>query len=305
MRRLFLLPALVLAVGAWLGFSENGLSALARLAGAASGDRLTVEQPSGRLVGPLGFGRLSWKEPGLGVVVDDLRIDWTPGALFEQRLAIGELAAARLRIDIASSDEATPPPASLTLPVAVDIQKMLISRLDYGQVFSAGDLRGVFASDGMTHRLSDFGARGCVAVVIAGSAELGGSAPLPLRVNASIAGKLDDHAVRLAVSADGPLERIEVKVTAEQGVSGSGRALFTPFARQPFAEARLELADVDPAAWIDGAPAARLTLQADVRPDERQADAIAGQLRAAQRQRRPARPPAPAARANERPLYLE
>ena len=83
MRRLFLLPALVLAVGAWLGFSENGLSALARLAGAASGGRLAVEQPSGRLVGPLGFGRLRWKEPGLEVVVDDLRIDWTPGALFE------------------------------------------------------------------------------------------------------------------------------------------------------------------------------------------------------------------------------
>ena len=219
--------------------------------------------------------RLSWKEPGLEVVVDDLRIDWTPGALFEKRLAIGELAAARLRLDIASSDEATPPPASLTLPVAVDIQKMAISRLDYGQVFSAGDLRGVFASDGTTHRLSDFGARLGLAV-IAGSAELGGSAPLPLRVDASIAGKLDDQAVRLAVSADGPLERIEVKVAAEEGVSGSGRALLTPFARQPFAEARLELADVDPAAWIDGAPAARLTLQADVRPDERQADAVAG-----------------------------
>jgi len=275
MRRLFLLSALVLAVGVWLGFSESGLSALARLAGAASGGRLAVEQPSGRLVGPLGFGRLSWKEPGLEVVVDDLRIDWTPGALFEKRLVIGQLAAARLRLDIASSDEATPPPASLVLPVAVDIQKMAISRLDYGQVFSAGDLRGVFASDGTTHRLSDFGAQLGLAV-IAGSAELGGSAPLPLRVDASVAGKLDDQAVRLAVSADGPLDRIELKVAAEEGVSGNGRALLTPFARQPFAEARLELADVDPAAWIDGAPAARLTLQADVRPDERQVDAVAG-----------------------------
>ena len=275
MRRLFLLSALVLAIGVWLGFSESGLSALARLAGAASGGRLAVEQPSGRLVGPLAFARLSWKEPGLEVEVDDLRIDWSPGALFEKRLVIGELAAARLRLDIASSDEATPPPASLVLPVAVNIKKMVISRLDYGQVFSAGDLRGVFASDGQTHRLSDFGARLGLAV-IAGSAELGGSAPLPLRVDASIAGKLDDQAVRLAVSADGPLDRIEVKVTAEEGVSGNGRALLTPFARQPFAEARLELADVDPAAWIDGAPAARLTLQADVRPDERQADAVAG-----------------------------
>ena len=280
MKRLFLLLnlallAAIIAAGFWLGFSESGLGALARLASTASGGRLTVDQPSGHFVGPLAFARLSWKEPGLEVEINDLRIDWTPASLFEKRLVVGELAAARLRFDITSSDEATPPPASLTLPVTVDIKKMAMSRLDYGQVFSAGDLRGIFASDGQTHRLSDLGAR-IGRAVIAGSAELGGSAPLPLRADASVAGKLDDQAVRLAVSAEGALERIELKFTAEEGVRGSGRALLTPFARQPFAEARLELADVDPAAWIDGAPAARLTLLADVRPDARQADAVAG-----------------------------
>jgi len=274
-RPLFLFVVLLLATGFWLGFSESGLITLTRLASKASAGRFAVDQPSGRLVGPLAFARLSWKEPGLEVEVDDLSIAWTPAALFEKRLVIGELAAARLRLDIASSDEATPPPASLVLPVAVDVKKMAVSRLDYGQVFSVGDLRGVFASDGKTHRLNDFGARLGLAV-IAGSAELGGSAPLPLRADASIAGKLDDQAVRLTVTAEGPLERIELKVTAAEGVSGSGRALLTPFARQAFAEAWLELADVDPAAWIDGAPAARLTLQADVRPDEREVDAVAG-----------------------------
>ena len=39
--------------GIWLGFSESGLGALARLAAVASGGRLSLEQPSGRLVGPL------------------------------------------------------------------------------------------------------------------------------------------------------------------------------------------------------------------------------------------------------------
>ena len=69
MKRLFSSSRLpcVLAVGVWLGFSESGLGALARLAGAASGGRFAVEQPSGRLVGPLAFARLSWKEPGLEV----------------------------------------------------------------------------------------------------------------------------------------------------------------------------------------------------------------------------------------------
>ena len=274
-RPLLLFAVLILAAGTWLGFSESGLVALARLASSASGGRLVIEQASGRLVGPLAVARLSWKAPELEIEVDDLHIEWTPAALFDKRLVIGELTMARLRLDIASAAEATPPPDSLTLPVAVDIQKMVISRLDYGQVFSVGDLRGAFASDGLTHRLSDFGAR-LGRAVIAGSAELGGSAPLPLRAEASIAGEIDDQAVRLTLKAAGPLERIELTVAAAEGVSGSGRVLLTPFARQPFAEARLELIEVDPAVWIDGAPSARLALQATIRPDERQADAIAG-----------------------------
>ncbi|WP_153145405.1 translocation/assembly module TamB domain-containing protein [Dechloromonas sp. H13] len=276
-RLVVLLIALLLAAGAWFGLSESGLVALARLAGAASGGRLQIEAAGGRLLGPLSVARLGWREPGLAVDIEGLRLDWSPGALLDRRLVIHELAAARVRLDIASSDQASTPPASLRLPVAVDVEKVLISRLDYGDTLSAGNLRAVIASDGRSHRLRDFSGELGLAK-IAGTAELGGDAPLPLNAELSIAGQLDEQPLRLTASAAGPLDRIVLAIAAKEGVRGSGQALLTPFARQPFAEARLELADVDPAAWLAGAPTARLQLQAELRPDEGRAGAVAGKF---------------------------
>ncbi len=264
--------------GIWLAFSESGLGTLARLAVAASGGRLTVEQPSGRLLGPLAFARVIWSEPGTEVVIERLQIDWSPAALLERRLSIAELAAARLAIEIASSDEASTPPASLRLPLAVDVKKLAISRLDYGKLFSADDLQAAYVGDGADHRLT--GVRGRFGkTVIAGEVTLGADAPMPVRVSATLSGELDEQPVRLVVDAAGPLERVVLKVMAEEGLRGDGQVTLTPFARHSFAEAQLALTDVDPAAWIAGAPAARLTLRVQVKPDERQDGALGGDFK--------------------------
>lgn len=261
--------------GIWLAFSESGLGTLARLTASASGGRLTLEQPSGRLLGPLAFARVIWSEPGTEVVIERLQIDWSPAALLERRLSIAGLAAARVAIEIASSDEASTPPASLRLPLAVDVNNIAISRLDYGKLFSAGDLQAAFVSDGADHRLTavrgQFGK-----TAISGEMTLGADAPLPVQVSAMLAGQVDEQPVRLVVDAAGPLERIVLKVMAEEGLRGDGQVTLTPFARHSFAEAQLALADVDPAAWIAGAPAARLTLRAQIKPDERQDGALGG-----------------------------
>jgi len=261
--------------GIWLGFSESGLGTLTRIAASASGGRLSLEQPSGRLLGPLAFARVIWSEPGTEVVIERLQIDWSPAALLERRLSIAELAAARVAIDIASSDEASTPPASLRLPLAVDVNKIAISHLDYGKLFSVGDLQAAYVGDGTSHRLSrvrgQFGK-----TAISGEMTLGADAPLPVQASATLSGQVDEQPVRLVVDAAGPLERLVLKVMAEEGLRGDGQVTLTPFARHSFAEAQLALADVDPAAWIAGAPVARLTLRAQIRPDERQNGALSG-----------------------------
>ena len=77
------LLATVASGGIWLGFSESGLGALARLAVSAGGGRLGLEQPTGRLVGPLAIGRVTWNEPGTSIVIEGLQLDWSRHNAFE------------------------------------------------------------------------------------------------------------------------------------------------------------------------------------------------------------------------------
>ena len=269
------LIGLTAAAGIWLGFSESGLSTLARLAESASGGQLSLEQPSGRLAGPLAFGRIAWQAPGVDVAIEQLRIDWSPRQLLLARLSIAELAAARVAVDIAGSDEASEPPAGLALPVAVDIEKIAISALEYGKAVSLANLHAAFASDGRNHRLSDV--RGSVdKTTITGEMTLGGETPLPVQVSATLSGQLDEQPVRLIAKAAGPLDRILLKISAAEGLQGDAQVTLTPFARHAFVEAQLALADVDPAAWVAGAPQARLKLHAQVKPDEQQAGVLNG-----------------------------
>ena len=262
----------------WLGFSESGLATVARFAETASGGQLRLEQPSGRLAGPLSFERIAWQGPGVDVQIERLRVDWSPSELLLAHLSISEITAARVAVNMAASDEPSEVPVSLRLPVAVDVEKVAISVLDYGSGFSATDLHARFASDGRKHRLSDL--RGKVdKTEISGNMALGGDAPLPVQASATLAGTIDEQPVRLRAEATGPLDSLLLKLTAEEGVRGDAHVTLTPFARHVFAEAHLALADVDPAAWIDGAPQARLTLQAEVRPDEQQAGALSGDFK--------------------------
>ena len=64
----------------------------------------------------------------------------------------------------------------------------------------------------------------------------------------------------------GPLERLAVSAVATQGVAGHAEMALTPFAEAAFANARVQLDDIDPAAWQPGAPQARLSVVADLQP---------------------------------------
>lgn len=261
---LSLLASLV-AGAIWLSQSESGLQSVAQIASQASGGRLLIEQSSGRLSGPLRIEHLAWTSPGIKISVDGLRLDWQPGALLHGQLAISELSADLLRLDIAGSNQASPPPSDLRLPVAVNIEKVAISQFDWSGIFRANGISGQLSSDGAEHRLSNFIAQSGN-LALSGNASLGGSAPLPLNFTAQLSGQLDEKPLQLALNGDGPLERITVHGKALQGINGAGTATITPFAQQIFAKADLQITDLNPAAWHPGAPQAKLILLVDLQP---------------------------------------
>lgn len=277
MRRLFaILPFLLLgaiATGAlWLGGSESGLQTVARLAGTITGDKLQIEAPSGRLLGPLNIASLRWETPELQVQAEQIRLDWLPAELFHGRLQIAELSADKLHIVSAPDQPSSPPPTDLLLPLALVVEKAGIATLSYGNVLTATQIAGRLESDGRHHQLSDFRMQ-MADTALSGQATLDGAAPLPLTVAAEMTGQLADKPLALSIKANGPLERIALELLASQGIEGQASAILTPFAPAAFASARIALANINPAAWQDGAPTARLNLTADLAP---QGEGVAG-----------------------------
>ena len=159
MRRLLSSLALfaILALGLlWLAFSQSGAQTGGALISRISGGRLVIEEVTGRLSGPLQIGELRWQTPELQITVTRLNIDWSPSELLQDRLHLSELSAASVHIDSTPSDTPTTIPQDLSLPVAVDLEKIAISSLRYGALPEIRQITGRLQSDGNQHQLDDF-----------------------------------------------------------------------------------------------------------------------------------------------------
>lgn len=272
-RKLLLASTVILIASAtWLTTSESGLQATTRLASSLTGGQLQIEQASGRLSGPLDLGRLHWQSTGLDIEATQIHLDWSPSALLHGTLQIAELTVGHLHIANQPSASPSIAPTDLRLPLAIEVQKLAIATLSYGEAFTATDLAARLSSDGRQHRLEDFHAQ-TAGITASARATLDGAAPFRLEASAEIAGRLDERALAMSATADGQLERISLSAVASQGIAGHAEVVLTPFANAAFASARILLEDIDPAIWLAGAPQARLSITADVQP---QGDGIVG-----------------------------
>ena len=252
--------------------SESALQTAIGLAQSATAGQLQIEQASGRLLGNLEIGQLRWQGATQQIEATQIHLDWSPSALLHGTLDIAELSIAALHIVTTPSDTPTPAPINLQLPFTVNAKKLAILKLSVGDGFTATDLAASFSSDGRQHQLADVHAL-TGGIAITGRASLDGLAPLPLAASAEISGQLDERPLALALTANGPLERIALTAVATQGVAGTAEVALTPFADAAFASARLLLEDIDPATWQPGAPQAKLSITADIAP---QGDGIVG-----------------------------
>ena len=273
-----LLVALLAGGVAWLLGTEAGLQSAVRLAGAATGGQLQIEGATGRLLGPMELERIQWKAPDLSVDIVQVRLDWTPAALLERRLAVTALSVARIGIVSPPNDDPLLPPEDLTLPVAVDLEKVRISEIAYGDAVTVSEVRARLVSDGRQHRVEDLEFRVGRAAV-SGTLALDGLAPMPLHLDAEMATEVESHPVRVKATAQGPLAVFDLALSAEAGIRGQGEVQVTPFAAMPFARAAIRFSGIDPAAWVDGAPKARFDLDAEIRPAEKMPEVLEGRFR--------------------------
>lgn len=271
LRRIALLFLLVigflLGAAVWLANSESGLQTILRFAAQASAGRLQADDARGRLTGPLDIARLSWQDGERQIVLTGVRLDWSAPTLFHGQLRITELEAETLDIRQPPSDEPLLVPDQLTLPLAVDIERLALGKLNLNGATIGENIGARLASDGREHRIEQLSLR-LADVAVEAQARLDGQAPFPLSGTLKLNGQLEQRPLAMEATASGELARIELAMVATQGIDGHAQVSLTPFAAAPFARARLQLERIDPASWVADAPKADLSVVADITPQD-------------------------------------
>ncbi len=267
--------AVLLAAGAFLAATAPGLRALAGLATALSGGRVAFDGLAGTLAGPFDIRSVRIETATQRIALDGLHVDWRPRALGRGLLDVDLLAARALRITVTQPDT-TPPelPTSLRLPVDVHVRAVDLARFERidetGAVLSLTDLRGRLDGQGDRWRLQDATAatpwgtaNGAFELgkdapfALTGQLDAAGTAPLPLRARATLAGTLATPQFDVAAEAD--------------AMRFIARGEAAPFA--PVKLVRLLVAGegIDPRRFAADAPAAALAFSGvfEGRPGER------------------------------------
>lgn len=217
----------------WLVLSEAGLQTTANLLGRASGNRLQLEQVSGRLWDHLRIARLRWQDAGTEVDIDGIALHWSPTALLHGTLDIHALGLGDIAVKTQSDDTPVTLPDSLALPLAVRIAALETRALTINGNLLAEHLGAALDSRGGTHVLNALEARrGALQLKAAGS--LAAHAPFALHLDATLDGVMNDKPFTLALQGQGELGRNEWKLNQTQGpFTLTAQAALQPFSPQP------------------------------------------------------------------------
>lgn len=255
--------ALVAAAAVALLGSETLLRMLVERAVGASAGRLTVESPTGSLLGTVRAGRIVWHDGPLTVSVDDAEIalDWR--ALPGRRLRVCTVSADRVEVVTEPSDEPAALPTSLALPVAVEVVDARVGELVVRQAGSDAPLRlsALRASARYTRpgwTLDALSLRGPFGALQAGGT-LGDAPPYPLTARALLETRVLDEPVAVDTTAGGTLTAIDAELRSVlRDASLSGRLRVEPLAPRPLAAVDLTLGGLDLSRFGPGLPVTRL-----------------------------------------------
>lgn len=250
-----LLPLLLLAALALPGAPR----ALAFLLEWGSAGKLKIEAASGQFYREMRAGRIELRTRTRSIDIEDATLVWRPVSLLTGHLDVTLLAARR--VNVGSPVERVPlrPPESLRMPLRVTLREMHVAAIEIARGPAFQHLRLSGASHGKAHEwtlrqlITPFGR-------ISGAGKLDADAPFTLAARAAL-DPLPDSLLDFSVHGElaGTLETLGARLDAIAGAARLVmRARIEPFASVVVPQARLEAHHFDPAAFLAGAPHARL-----------------------------------------------
>ncbi len=129
---------LLLVLLAFVLGTQTGLRTLIAVSEDLAPGMIAVDRVEGRVLGRLEIDGFALKLPTLDASVGTLVLDWSPGALLTGTLRVQELRASDISVlaELADKDKPTEPLQlpSITLPIGIDIDQVLIERLSFRQM---------------------------------------------------------------------------------------------------------------------------------------------------------------------------
>ena len=282
---LAVLIILTSGIGFWLSTSTSGLKSLASAVSHISGDNLSFEGLDGALSGSISARTIRFASDDLLVIARDVQLNWQPGELRLGHVKITALSAKEVEIVLPPSSQPKSLPTSLELPFSLSLHKLDIGTLrvmkeEGGRpVFVAAELTAGLESNGRRHQLSGLRTNLEFGRLIA-SGQLDGIRPFDLHAEAKLAelvnsdfSALETSGSRISAIIKGNLERLNLAAEGSgAGLAGKGEAQLQPYGPVFIAGLRLSVSGLDPHVFSPAAPAASLTVQANLH------EVVAGQL---------------------------
>ena len=250
-----ILAVLVGATGAWLLYTGSGLEWAVTRIRQAAGPALVLEGMSGTLSGGMTVRRAHFAlDDGTTVEARELVLRLSPASLLKLAPRVIELRCADLVITPSTTKTPSKLPASLALPLEIQVASARIARLRItgaASAFEAENIEFGYSGGGSGHSLHnasiDF-----YGIHLVGSGTIGSGRPFT--VNASLTASRDEApAGKLAVSIAGPLERLRLQAHADAaGGSADAEGTLSPYEPVPLQKllataSGLDLQALDPA----------------------------------------------------------
>ncbi|MBP0597930.1 translocation/assembly module TamB domain-containing protein [Herbaspirillum sp. LeCh32-8] len=242
----------------------------------ALGGKLSGRLLGGTIADGLRLRALHYQDDKRILDIDSIDASWHL-SLMQRKLSVRYLHVGTVALNQQPSppEPDTPPPASLQIPLALDIGEVALGKLSFTQGTSTTELSKLRLhgdSDGTEHTLvldSLSTPYGDATALL----HLNGRQPFAVSGGLELAGEYKNASLQekyqLAAQLSGSLHELGVALKASgDKLNGTADIQATPFAPVPLKSARVDLQHINPQAFSAGAPQADLRLRADLRPQQ-------------------------------------
>lgn len=254
-------------------------------------DKLSIEGVSGTAWTGMSVARARWADSSISVDVEDLalRLNWS--SVLERAAVIDALGARRLRIALPASDSPATLPATLRLPVSVEVRALRVAAIEWSQgsaaPFAFGPVSLAAAYAGGRYRVTDLDAQALEVRLSRGWIELGDEAPFAARASAQLSAEpvrltVLDEALRarlpggpltMSLEIAGSLQTLQISAEADYAKARlKANGSLDPLAPLPLRPLTGRIDALDPSQFAGTAPAASISGTFVVRPADAEID---------------------------------